>query len=348
MAIKWEEKHIINTELPKKLKKITGTRFGAILGKNKWSSPFQVWCEITKTYEPPFEDSKYTIAGKTIEPKQAQYLKRSFFMDELVTPTDRYGEDYFNKTYGDFYPHEPVFGGMWDYLNYEEGKLQEVIECKTTQRAEDWDGSIPEHYSLQASLYAWLLGVEKVIMVCSFLEENDYVHPENYVVNATNTIVKEFNVHDLFPNFEDLIKEALDFWTNHVVTGISPDYDEKVDEKYLKELRKNNLNPDTDIQALADEYETLASEINEVLATIEEKQARLEKLKSLLKGYLEENLREGDKQSTFTGKKYQFVLSVSNTKTIDKEALKRDGLLGVYEKTSTSTRFTTKEIKEEK
>lgn len=62
-----------------------------------------MWCAITKTYEKPFEDTIYTAAGKAIEPKQAEYMKKSYGMD-LITPTDRYGEDYFNKTWGDFFP----------------------------------------------------------------------------------------------------------------------------------------------------------------------------------------------------------------------------------------------------
>ena len=52
------------------LKKITGTRFAAIMGLNKWTTPFNAWCAITRTYEEPFEDTIYTVAGKTIEPKQ--------------------------------------------------------------------------------------------------------------------------------------------------------------------------------------------------------------------------------------------------------------------------------------
>ena len=62
---------------PKRPKKLTATRFATILGLNPWSTPFEVWCEITRTYQKPFEDTIYTIAGKTIEPKQAEYMKLS-------------------------------------------------------------------------------------------------------------------------------------------------------------------------------------------------------------------------------------------------------------------------------
>lgn len=95
---------------PKRPKKLTATRFATVLGLNPWSTPFEIWCEVTRTYQKPFEDTIYTIAGKTIEPKQAQYMKDAYFMNNLVTPTDIYGADYFKKTFGDFFHDVPVFG----------------------------------------------------------------------------------------------------------------------------------------------------------------------------------------------------------------------------------------------
>ena len=102
--IKWNSDHTITVDPPKRPKKITGTRLASILGLNKWSTPFATWCEITKTYQEPFEDTIYTIAGKTIEPKQAEYARK--YATNLITPTDVYGKDYFNKTFGDFFPED--------------------------------------------------------------------------------------------------------------------------------------------------------------------------------------------------------------------------------------------------
>jgi hypothetical protein len=94
----WIDGHIV-VDPPKKPLKITGTRFAAILGYNKWSTPFKCWCEITRTYKEPFVDTIYTAAGKVIEPKQAEYMKTSYAMYNLKTPTDIFGEDYFKKTW---------------------------------------------------------------------------------------------------------------------------------------------------------------------------------------------------------------------------------------------------------
>ena len=186
--IKWLEDNRLQIAPPKRTKKITGTRFATILGLNPWSTEFEMWCAITKTFELPFEDTIYTIAGKTIEPKQAEYMKKSYGM-ELISPTDRYGADYFNKTWGDFFPDSPHLGGMWDFLGVDEdGKVDTVLEMKTTKRIEDWQNDVPEYYALQAALYAYLLGVDNVIMVASFLDEKDYADPSKYVPNIKNTI----------------------------------------------------------------------------------------------------------------------------------------------------------------
>lgn len=187
--IKWLEGNRIQIAPPKRTKKITGTRFATILGLNPWSTAFEMWCAITKTYEKPFEDTIYTVAGKTIEPKQARYMEQSYGMD-IVRPSDVWGEDYFNKTWGDFFPESKHLGGMWDYLmKGEDGKtIEAVLEMKTTKRAEDWQNDVPEYYALQAALYAYLYGVDDVIMVASFLDEKDYKDPAAYQPTASNTI----------------------------------------------------------------------------------------------------------------------------------------------------------------
>ena len=39
-------------------------------------------------------------------------MKKSYFMTNLITPTDVYGADYFQKTWGDFFKDSPIFGGI--------------------------------------------------------------------------------------------------------------------------------------------------------------------------------------------------------------------------------------------
>ena len=341
-AIKWLEGNRIQIAPPKKTKKITGTRFATILGLNPWSTAFEMWCAITKTYEKPFEDTIYTIAGKTIEPKQAAYMKKSYAMD-IITPTDIWGKDYFNKTWGDFFPDSPHLGGMWDYLSQgEDGKVDAVLEMKTTKRAEDWENDVPEYYALQAALYAYLLSVDDVIMVASFLEENDYEDPKKFKPSAKNTITVEFKVSERYPDFAEKVARVEKWWEDHVDTGISPEYDEKKDAEILTALRTNTLTPETDIEALVAEAEALKKELDEVAASTAEKEKRLKTINDIIKEHAMSQFRDGDKKVEVKGSVYVWTVTRSETTGIDKDALKADGLLDKYSKKSVQYRMTVK------
>lgn len=338
----WMDGNRVKIAPPKRTKKITGTRFATILGLNPWSTPFEIWCAVTKTYEIPFEDTVYTVAGKTIEPKQAAYMERSYGMD-LVRPADIWGENYFNETWGDFFPANSILGGMWDFLaKAEDGTVEAVLEMKTTKRAEDWEDDVPEYYALQAALYAYLLGVDDVIMVASFLEPNDYESPEKFVPSADNTITVEFKVSERYPDFADKIKQVEQWWADHVKTGISPAYDEKKDAEILKVLQTNSISPDTDINQLVAEAESLKTQIDEVTASMAAQEKRLKELNDLIKKYAMGQFRDGDKKVEVKGSSFTWTISKSVTATVDKDALKRDGILDQYTKNSESYRLTVK------
>ena len=340
----WIDNHICVTP-PKKPKKITATRFATILGLNPWSTAFEMWCEITKTYQKPFEDTVYTIAGKTIEPKQIAYMRNAYGMYNLKTPTDIYGEDYFKKTWGDFFHDTPILGGMWDSLLVDEnGKPEAVLEFKTTKRAEDWANDVPEYYALQASLYAYLLGVDDVIMVASFLEPKDYEHPENFAPSANNTITVEFKVSERYPYFGWMVAQATAWWENHVVTGISPDYDEKKDAEILKALRTNTVSPDTNIDALIAEAESLKAKLEAVYASVADDEKRLKTVTEQIKTHLTGAFRPHDIAVEHKGGQYIWSVSKTESYELDKAAIQADGLFDKYSRKKETFRITTKSI----
>ena len=283
--IKWLEGNRIQIAPPKRTKKITGTRFATILGLNPWSTAFEMWCAITKTYEKPFEDTIYTVAGKTIEA---------------------------------------------------------VLEMKTTKRAEDWQNDVPEYYALQAALYAYLYGVDDVIMVASFLDEKDYKDPAAYQPTASNTITVEFKVSERYPDFADKVAAVEQWWVDYVDTGISPEYDEKKDAEILAALRTNTLSPETDIEALIAEAEGLKKELDEISASTADKEKRLKTINDIIKEHAMGQFRDGDKKVEVKGSTYVWTISRSETTSVDKDALKADGLLDKYSKKSETYRMTVK------
>lgn len=347
--MEWLDGNKIQIIPPKRPKKLTGTRFATILGLNPWSTPFEIWCEVTRTYQKPFEDTIYTIAGKTIEPKQAEYMKQTYFMSNLVTPTDIWGKDYFRQTYGDFFRESPVLGGMWDYLLYgKDGKPTTVLEMKTSKRVEDWKDDIPEYYALQAALYAYLLGVDEVIMVASFLEPKDYDAPEKFVCSGENTITRPFKVSERYPDFEKkYVKPALKWWKDYVESGISPAFDERKDAEILKALRTNNLSPETDMAALVKEAEDLKAKLDAHAAEVAEDEKRYKVLTDMIKKAAIAQFRDGDKKVSIAGSAYNWEVSRTSTTKIDKDAMKADGILAKYTTIEDSYRISPKIIKED-
>ena len=318
--VKWNGS-TISVEPTKKPKKITGTHFPTIIGANPFSSPFEVWCRCTRTFEIPFAGNKYTNAGQVIEPKVFDFLRKSMgFGDKVVTPEDIYGKDHFKKTWGDFYPDTPIFGGMWDALIYDDnGKPECVVEIKTVQvdgrsgsLEQRWkDGEAPHYQALQASLYAYLLGIDKVLMVAVALEDKkgDYEHPEQVVPSYANENVytDEFKVSERYPNFDIYIAMATAWWNAHVLTGISPEFDEKKDAEILTALRTNSVDV-SDISELLGKAEQLKTEIETVTAALEDKQKTLKSILEQIKKYALSQFRDGDTKVSIKGSRYEWEI----------------------------------------
>ena len=357
--IEWLGNHI-KIEPPKRFKKISGTYFPTVLGFDPWKTPFEAWCKNTRTWESPFEGNKYTNAGEIIEPKVFEFLRTSVgFGDRVITPTDVYGKDHFKKTWGDFFPESKVFSGMWDALIKDEnGNIEYVVEIKTVQvdgrsgSLEDrWkDGEAPHYQALQASLYAYLLGVDKVLMVAVALEDKkgDYEHPEQVTPSYANgnVYIDEFRVSERYPNFDMYIEKATAWWNAYVLTGVSPEFDEKKDAEILKALR-TNLVDTSNISELLSKAEQLKTEIETVTATLDVKQKELKTILEQVKKYALTQFRDGDTKVSIRGSRYEWVLSKSESTELDKDALKADGLLEKYTKSKTNYRLTTSEIKED-
>lgn len=359
--INWVDTYI-QVEPPKKPKKITGTFFPTVLGYDPWKTPFEAWCKSTRTYETPFEGNKFTEAGQIIEPKVFEFLRTSMgFGNRVVTPTDMYGENYFKETRGDFFPDDPIFGGMDDALIYDETltNFEYVVEIKTVQvdgrsgsLEKRWkNGKAPDYQALQASLYAYKRGVDKVLMVAVALEDSkgDYEHPEQVVPSFANgnVYIDEFKVSERYPNFPLLIDKATHWWNTCVLCGISPDYDEIKDAEILKALRTNEVEPDINISETITEHEKLKAEIEQIYLSVEDKEKRLKELSDKIKKYAIEQFRTGDTKVSIKGNNTEYVVSMSKSADINKSQLETDGLLDKYTTYKTSYRLTTNKIKEE-
>lgn len=288
-------------EIPKRLKKITGTRFASVLGLNPYQSPFGAWCEILGLVKLPFEDNKYTIAGKTIEPKQIEYVASIF--PNILTPEQYYGAIYQDKKY-DFYNDKKIFGGMWDLVSTRKDKVTKAMigECKTSSKPQDWqNNNVPVYYLCQGMLYVFLDNLPEILFIASFLQEMDYAHPENYKVDAENTVLIVKQLKDTFITIngenlyiEDLVQRGMDFWKNHVLTGISPEFDEIKDKEYLALLRAGKPQNDSTLEAMVESAKNKLIAIDTLKKTsgLDTMEKELKKLEENIKSTMLELLNE--------------------------------------------------------
>ena len=352
MKMDIEQKHITLETPPKRPKKITGTRFATILGLNPWSTPFEAWCDMTGTYKEPFEDNKYTLAGKAIEPLVIDYINRKYHYGKplLVDP-----ERYFGKTKQqlrfDHFPKEPIFGGMWDAKT-----ADSVFELKTSKRVEDWyrgkTFEAPEYYKLQGALYAYLMGLDDFRLVLTVLTDSDYEAPEKFIPSPENTFIKKYSLQMEYPDFEAKLNYCLDWHERHIKGAISPAWDDKRDANIIKALRTSTVTPSStdetqdSVSVLLGEIEPLQAKIDAATARIAEDEKRLKALKDQLKPELQARMGETDNKIILPGTTYQFEVSKTAASGVDTDRLKADGLYDTYKKSGFTFRLNIKKIEE--
>ena len=312
-----DRKHIELEQPPKQHKLLTGTRFASCLGLNPYSSPFQIWCECTKLVTPPYEETMYTKAGRVIEPLQREYVSKTF-------PNIKGPEEYFSNAYElykwNFFDEKyKPYGGLWDAVSTKNnGKdIAMVVEFKTANSAAKWgNNTVPTYYLMQGALYAKMLGLDKVLFVASFLSPLDYAHPEEFVPDETNTIMIVKRLKDIvieydgeYLSFDELYEKGLEFWNKYVITGISPEFDEKRDKEYLDIIRASKPTEDNDLITVCTEAINLAKEIKELEITsgLKAKQDELKVLEKCIKDkMINENIEVCDKYSLKCNKKLKF------------------------------------------
>ncbi len=229
-----------------RLKKITGTRVAPILGMSDFATPFKVACEMAGLY-PGDKPNKYIEAGNILEPVIRGYVAKG--CDALVRPQlgipagERIGveEPVEKELCGyDHFHNEPIFGGMVDGYIVVEGRRSAILEIKTASDRTKWeDGeggytNVPMNYMLQASLYAKLSNLDKIVFAVGFLEEPDYDRPKQWVPAPENTYIVVKDRLDM----DDYMQRCVDWYNEYMKGGYTPEWSDSEDDqmvlKYLK------------------------------------------------------------------------------------------------------------------
>lgn len=234
-----------------KFKKITGSRFASVLGKNTYMSPAKVWATMVGIYTEPFEEM-FTKAGNVIEPKIHKIV-----CDKLNINFKQYNP----FTIGwDVFKEDPIFGGIPDGEPVDQNgnflyPNLPMLEIKTTSidsfqfkkinnqmvlqkdknnnaiikqigaNKEKWFDSnhniqIPINYQFQLGLYCYLRNIEKGLFAICFLQSDDYAVPSNFNVNERELHLIDYKIN--LSEFKKFINYGKEWYEQYIINGISP------------------------------------------------------------------------------------------------------------------------------
>ena len=179
----------------KRFRGIGGSEVSAILGLDKYSSPYKIW--LLKTgREEGFKGNKYTQAGNILESAVVEYfeqetnyrvIKSSANQKLVVHPKYEFAIGYRDRVY----VKTATIG-------------KGVLECKTTQQMID---DVPDTWFTQLQ---WYLGISNLSYgAVAWLEKGlDFKY-------------REYDYDPEYFNF--CIDRVKEFWENHIITDIPPD-----------------------------------------------------------------------------------------------------------------------------
>lgn len=212
-----------------KKKKITGTRLASVLGLNKFNSPFSVWAEMTGLYKPRFDD-KYLKVGNALEKPIIKSIEDMYDFDIKTFDKNEIGFDNFKSN--------PIFGGMVDGIDE---KKKTLVEIKTTnvKNKRYWNRQVPIEYWYQAQLYCDLSKLNEILFGVCFVEEQDYIDPDNIPIDDRDIIIYPIEKADIRTEMENAIK----WYKKHILGDniVSPKYNpnNQRDMNIVNEILRN-------------------------------------------------------------------------------------------------------------
>lgn len=249
---------------------IGGSDAGAILGLNRWKSPFSLWLEKTEEADQPKEAEG---DNEGADEKRTRRLKWGKEMEEFVA-------NLFCETTGKKVRRcgmirskdHPFMLADIDRVVIGENAL---LECKTTSsyNKKDWaDGNIPDTYYCQVVHYMAVGGYDKAYVACLIGAGEDF-------------IVREINRDD--EEIKSLIEAEEKFWNEHVIAGVMPDADGTT--ACTQTLAKHFPGGDKEEIIIDGEHDTIAMDLLSLKADQKQLELLIKEKENLLKQFMGNN-----------------------------------------------------------
>ena len=217
---------------------IGGSEVSAILGLDKYSSPYKIWL-IKTGREESFKGNKYTVAGNLLEPAVVQYfeqetkyrvIKSSAQQKLVVHPKYEFAIGYRDR----LYVRSSTIG-------------KGVLECKTTQQMID---DVPETWFAQLQ---WYLGISDLSYgAVAWLEKGlDFKY-------------KEYEYDPEFFNY--MIERVKEFWENHILTDVAPApiNVEDINRMFTRHIEGSKMDAGPEMIAVHSELKLIKEQLKEL------------------------------------------------------------------------------------
>ena len=294
--------------------KVSGTYLAALVGKNKWSTPFITTAKMLRLYEEDISQKKEVIAGHVIEPKILKYIG--------AMP----GEELFSKNEGNHEEWEPHFKDDV-FTGHIDGVMPDgaVVEVKTTKNPEDWVKGVPEHYWIQASLYAHFLKTDRIIFMVGLTTPEILADPDSFVPEMGVNLFR-YDV-GIIPGFDGMLAKAKEIYENTVMLGQTfvPDIGSELDQKVEDILTAQLWDEKT-----AGQFVDNLKDVQEKMEELKQWEKKAQDIKDMLSMFMQTNDMDAVSSSKYTAKRSSVTKSV-----LDSDALRRDGIYDQYTKETT-------------
>ena len=272
--------------LKERQKGIGGSDVGAIMGVNRWKSPFEIYVDKTEDITEVKESGELSYWGNTLEEVVAREF--SIRTGKRVRKDNR---QLVHKT------HRFMMGNIDRRIVGENA----LLECTTVNafRAKEWDGEeIPPSYILQCQHYMEVMG-----------SDNCYIAA---LIGGQKFIYKKIERDEELISM--IVEAEKDFWINHVEKRIPPKLDgSEAASKYLSKTFKN-IDKSLEVNLKA-EY---MNKINEYL-NIKNQMKNLDEALKTIENNLKNELGNAEKGIV---EKFQVIWKGITSNRIDSKVLK--------------------------
>ena len=297
---------------------VGGSDAGAIMGLNKWSSPLVVY--LDKKGLEAFKGNMYTRRGKWLEATIRDRCKEELGIMIAPMPYMFYSD---NESFMSANIDGVVYASRKTNINGVDVQDMGGLEIKTSERGDGFENDeVPDSYYAQVQHYMAVLDLPYFILSVYIINKDELKH---YVIKKDESFI------------EKLTEAEFSFWKDYVEMDVMPApsgcsaESDVISSMFTGSAEEIKL--DGEDEGLCAAYLS----INEEIKVLENRKAQIaNRLKMKL---LEGQTSSDEKKVRAVAGDYKISYSVYMRKSVDTDALKKDGLYEKYSKESESSMF---------